>query len=280
MPTAAEITELIRERRRQRPIDALDPSAARRIDIPRVVRGDRLTAKMLNAAIPSEDDWPAAIPSHRDRRHGQVLWTGDDVLRAPQIASREFRSGGRLRDVHLVRVRDEQIRRRPYGARVDDTSDGQVIHRPRSLLIESSGPQDDDLRVRVGGVVAVDTRWNVGWYNASTYVGPSGNPSWATSGFRRIELSAGEIDALGVCLRPGVTVEIDVFDGWGTGWQSSPWVATVDWTDGRVQTFEGGAAATGASQCPTYQQLGITSAQYYAGGPWGEFYIPNGSFVV
>lgn len=143
----------------------------------------------------------------------------------------------------------------------DWTDEGTPADPPyvAELLIESLGPQDDDLRVTVGGVVVSDTRWNAGWYSADgehPRENPPGTfppviPPWpGTFAPRKIRVTAAQAEALGLRMVSGMEVEVDVFDGWAVGWQTAPWRATVTWSDGLVEMHTGGWASSGSSAAP------------------------------
>lgn len=148
---------------------------------------------------------------------------------------------------------------------------------PTRLFFESLGDyQDDDVRIRVGGVTVSDTQWNVGWYYNETYVGPGGNPDYATLGFRKIDLSRAQILTAGAVFEAGSLVEIDVFDGWAGSWKTAPWQVLIEWNDGDPTFGSGGSNTTGTSIEPIPSPVGA----YYSEGPHFEDYIPNGSFVI
>lgn len=173
----------------------------------------------------------------------------------------------------------------------DWTDEGAPADPPyvAELLIESLGPQDDDLRVTVGGVVVSDTRWNAGWYNTDgenrreypTGTFPPVIPPWPTitsASWRKIRVTAAQADALGLRMVSGMEVEVDVLDGWASNWQTSPWRATVTWSDGLMEAHDGGLASAGTSSVALPQNYATSG--YFSTGPHLLDYHPNGIFVL
>jgi hypothetical protein len=144
---------------------------------------------------------------------------------------------------------------------------------PVELLIESLGPQDDDLRIKIDGVTVSDTRLNVAWYQGETIRGAfNQHGGWATSGFRTIRIRNEDI---AFAMDVGSLVTVDVFDGWGDGWRTSPWTATVRWPDERTTSASGGSIRSGTSPVPS-----TGAGNYFTTGPHFEHYIENGGFTV
>ena len=158
------------------------------------------------------------------------------------------------------------------------------------LFIQSLGVQDDDLRATVGGVVVSDTRWNQGWYNTDgehpredppgvfpptiPYLGKW--PTITPSSWRKIRVTAAQAAALGLRMVAGMKVEVDVFDGWAVGLQFAPWIATVTWSDGTVDTHHGGTLWVGTAPHALPSPYGT----YFSTGPHYFDYYPNGNFVL
>lgn len=138
------------------------------------------------------------------------------------------------------------------------------------ILISSLGPQDDDLMVKIDGVVVADPRYNVGRYNGE--VNNVANPGFATSGFRVIRLPnpIGQIGSL---------VEVFVFDGYASLWRSSRWTARVTFSDGKIFLTSGGQ-----TRSPQSSVWGLPSpipGNYYTTqGGWYVQYYENGSFTI
>lgn len=147
---------------------------------------------------------------------------------------------------------------------------------PIAIIVRHTSYVDDDSRVRIDGVTMVDTGWNVAWYSGQTYLGPGGNPSYATTGFREIQVTYAQAAALGVHLRVGAFVQVDTRDGWAGSWRTAPWVAEIQWSFGPSTYKSGGSVTTGPSPViPSPIPPG-----YYSTGPHFTHHIPNGSFLI
>jgi len=143
-----------------------------------------------------------------------------------------------------------------------------------SIRIECTESCDDDIRVRINGQTVSDTRWNVGWYHGTEYLGPGGNPNWSTEGFRVVELEpTPETEHLFVS---GALVQIDTFNGWFS-MNGSPWTAVVTWSDGITREFTGGS--TIAQPAPVSEPNPLPP-DYFSTGPHFDHYAENGSFII
>ena len=123
---------------------------------------------------------------------------------------------------------------------------------PVEVLVTSLGPQVDDLRVRVNNTVVFDARCNSGWYSGE--VDDRGNPAFnllaQTQGFRIARITRAMVHAQGCRILPNSVISVDVFNGWGGGWVTSPWCADVTWSNGFVRSFQGGWSSSGPSIFP------------------------------
>lgn len=135
---------------------------------------------------------------------------------------------------------------------------GAALFGSLSITFASSGSyadrQDDDTCIRVDGRTVWDPRRNVSWYATGT-----------------IALSPQIAGILN-----GSIVEVLAFDGWGGGWTTKPWSASVIWSDGAVSLYSGGSLASGLSITDT----GSNPPRYFTTGPHFLTYIPNGSFIA
>jgi len=98
---------------------------------------------------------------------------------------------------------------------------------PEKIIVKSLGPQDDDMRLRIGGVDIFNPQRNVSWYIGSDDVSPRGNRNWQHVGFRKAIVTRSEAIAAGAKWELGATVSVDTFDGWGRNYRTAPWIATV-----------------------------------------------------
>lgn len=142
-----------------------------------------------------------------------------------------------------------------------------------SILIEATSAQDDDFRIMKNGSVTLsDTQLNVGWYIGLTQnwfppsTGFKNNP-WPTSGFRKVLIAGSGVDY-------GDTINVDLFDGWGNGYRSGTWRATINWSDGSTTIKSGGAIVFGVSVSPA---SGVGYNNY---PPYFVSYYANGSFTL
>ncbi len=151
--------------------------------------------------------------------------------------------------------------------------------RVEEILITSLDPQDDDLRVRVGGITVWDRRYNVSWYFGENgeYGNTAYNPAWATSGFAAARITRAMAAAAGAALVSGAEVQVDVLDGWGGGWRTSPWEAVITYSSGPPAAASGGAASSGSS-APDANPAAPPDPYTY--GPHFLAYHSNGSFVI
>ena len=159
-------------------------------------------------------------------------------------------------------------------ARVREDLFGQVV----SIVLESQGQQDDDLRVVIDGVTVSDTRWNIGWYKNENFVTSAvppftheDNSGW----WRKIVLDQTALQiAMGRLPRRGDVVAVDVFDGWGNIFVTNPWTLTATWSGGAVTTYSGGKYSTGQSAGIAMGTVIVDLAALFppkVGGP-GELY--------
>lgn len=149
----------------------------------------------------------------------------------------------------------------------------------RSMLIESLGPQDDDLRVDVGGRVISDTRRNVSSYVGEALIDYGGNPSWSTSGFRVLRLSNPG--------QRGEQVQVYVTDV-GGGVVLSPYRVTLTYADGSQRILFAGRSlsfnppswpAGTLSLIPGQELLSNTSRPSAPPGS-PPIWVPNGAFTL
>lgn len=116
----------------------------------------------------------------------------------------------------------------------DWTDEGAPADPPHvaELRVAAQSDIDDDFRITVGGVVVSDTR--------------------TPASVREVAVTAAQAEALGLRMVAGMEVEVDVFDGWAPCWITAPWVATVTWSDGLVETRAGGWHSRGLSEFPPH----------------------------
>lgn len=120
---------------------------------------------------------------------------------------------------------------------------------PLEIHIYSLGPQDDDLRVSVDGIPVFDGRCNVSWYYGETSERGNANFNlhWETDGFRIVRLTRRMTHVMGCRVLPGTLISVDVFDGWGGTWRTSPWIAHIYWANGAITEISGGWVSSGES---------------------------------
>jgi hypothetical protein len=150
---------------------------------------------------------------------------------------------------------------------------------PIEVYIDSLGVQDDDLRVKIGGKVVSDTRWNLGWYKGEDFLTSNVPPfpSYLNADhWRRVRVSKAQAAIAGSRMDIGDLVEVDVFDGWGGGWNRSKWNGQVTWSDGHISNFlDLGQTNTGFS---TGSNPAVANPYNY--GPHFISYYANGSFTI
>jgi hypothetical protein len=150
--------------------------------------------------------------------------------------------------------------------------------------ITMDGPVDDDIRVLLDGVPIFNPRRNLGWYQSpirfewwdGAQVIPPDSPKPAPP------------------MKPGSVVSIEAFDGWATSASTSSWTAMTRYADGSVKLHRGGQKGTYRSQVvsprinwpsdylkppgyPGYTPAAGNGALY---GPWFDWYVPLGEFVL
>ena len=150
---------------------------------------------------------------------------------------------------------------------------------PERIIVFAMGPFDDDMRLSIGGVDIFNPQRNVSWYNGSEDLPPQGNRDWRTTGFRIGVVTRSEAIAAGADWTVGATVNVDTFDGWGNGYQLSPWTATVVINGKRDSTHAGGVSFSGQSSTAN-QYTPPPPAGYFQTGPHFADYYPNGSFTL
>ena len=150
---------------------------------------------------------------------------------------------------------------------------------PEKIIVKSLGPQDDDMRLRIGEVDIFNPKRNVSWYRGSVDLPPQGNPSWQTFGFRVGIVTRSEAIAAGANWTLGSTVNVDTFDGWGNGYRTSPWIATVILNGGKTTRHKGGVNFSGSSQIKN-QYTPPPPQGYFQTGPHFANYYSNGSFTL
>lgn len=150
---------------------------------------------------------------------------------------------------------------------------------PEKIIVRSLGPQDDDLRLRINEVDIFNPKRNVSWYRGSVDLPPQGNRDWRTSGFRIGVVTKAEAIKAGAKWTLGATVNVDTFDGWGNGYQTSPWVATVILNGGKTRRYKGGVSFSGSTKLKN-RYTPPPPARYFQTGPHFENYYPNGSFIL
>lgn len=226
---------------------------------------------------------------------GLSWWQARDIARSGRAVRRAAWAAGRwmTHRANIVWQRTGSAPAAPVAAadvepahftERDWTDEGPPAEPPyvTELFIQSLGVQDDDLRVTVGGTVVSDTRWNQGWYNADgehpreypAGVFPPTIPPWPTitaASWRKIRVTDAQAAALGLRMVAGMEVEVDVFDGWASDWRTSPWRATVTWSDGLVETCDGGWASSGSSATPP------TPSTYFEINLYALFRTPYGA---
>ena len=147
------------------------------------------------------------------------------------------------------------------------------------IIVSALGPFDDDMRLSIGGVDIFNPQRNVSWYRGSVDLPPQGNRDWQTTGFRvGIVTRSQAIDA-GADWALGATVNVDTFDGWGNGYMTSPWIATVVLNGGETSRHFGGVSFSGESSIFN-QYTPPPPKGYFQTGPHFENYYPNGSFTL
>lgn len=147
---------------------------------------------------------------------------------------------------------------------------------PEKIIVQSAGPQDDDMRLSINGVSIFDPKQCVLWYKGDLDVGPDFNTNFRNSGFRLCIVTRSEAIKSGAQWELGATVDVDTFDGWGGSYRTSPWTATVILSGGSTSKYAGGISSIGSSVEPRPQPTG----DYYRTGPHFESYYPNGSFTL
>ncbi len=147
---------------------------------------------------------------------------------------------------------------------------------PEKIIVQSLGPQDDDMRLQIGGVDIFNPKQCVLWYNGDLNVGPDYNPNFRNTGFRLCIVTRAEAIKAGANWELGATVDVDTFDGWGGSYRTASWFATVILNGGATSRHQGGVTFTGDSIEPRPQPTG----DYYRTGPHFESYYPNGSFTL
>ena len=55
---------------------------------------------------------------------------------------------------------------------------------PEKIIVQSLGPQDDDMRLQIGGVDIFNPKQCILWYKGALDVGPDFNPNFRNLGFR------------------------------------------------------------------------------------------------
>jgi len=148
---------------------------------------------------------------------------------------------------------------------------------PEKVIVASLGPQDDDMRLQIGGVDIFNPQRNVSWYIGADDVSPRGNRNWPNVGFRKAIVTRGEAIAAGAKWELGATVSIDTFDGWGRNYRTAPWIATVILNSGKTTRHEGGVTFTGDSKSSSPSPF---PSNYFSTGPHFADYYPNGSFTL
>lgn len=145
----------------------------------------------------------------------------------------------------------------------------------QSIVVQSLGPQDDDLRVRINGIVVSDTRWNVGWYKADSFLTKSVPPFPPLNNadhWRKITVD--NFSALPRPPRSGDLIEVDLFDGWAGAWAMSPVQIGVTFTDGTQQIATVGTATSGTSTGSN------PATNTFSSGPHFSSYYPIGALSI
>jgi hypothetical protein len=150
---------------------------------------------------------------------------------------------------------------------------------PEKIIVSALGPFDDDMRLSIGGVDIFNPQRNVSWYNGSVDLPPQGNRGWRTAGFRVGVVTRSQAIAAGADWDLGATVNVDTFDGWGNGYMTSPWTATVVLSGGRPSIHSGGVSFSGQSSTAN-RYTPPPPAGYFQTGPHFADYYPNGSFTL
>jgi hypothetical protein len=148
---------------------------------------------------------------------------------------------------------------------------------PEKIIVSALGPFDDDMRLRIGQVDIFNPQRNVSWYRGSVDLPPQGNRDWRTTGFRVGVVTRSEAIAAGADWDLGATVNVDTFDGWGNGYMTSPWTATVILSGGETSKHSGGFSFSGKSD---RQFTPPPPAGYFQTGPHFADYYPNGFFKL
>ena len=148
---------------------------------------------------------------------------------------------------------------------------------PEKIIVKSLGPQDDDMRLRIGGVDIFNPQRNVSWYIGSDDVSPRGNRNWQHVGFRKAIVTRSEAIAAGAKWELGAKISVDTFDGWGRNYRTAPWIATVISNGGETTRHTGGVTFTGDSKSPSPRPF---PSNYFSTGPHFANYYSNGSFTL
>ena len=187
-----------------------------------------------------------------------------------------------------------KIRIRNYGETVNFYEPNRDWFIPEVMIdeieIRSTGPQDDDIRIKIDGNIVKDERRNVGWYSGSitTFISGSStvntiNWNWTQSGsWFRYKLNRTENN--GNLMKLGSHVEIDHFDGWAAGWRMSKVQVTMSFSDGYVRQFISGVDMVGTSSIDNgvtqiLQNTPPLSTQFFR-GPHFISYRPITSFYI
>lgn len=147
---------------------------------------------------------------------------------------------------------------------------------PEKLILQSTGPQDDDVRLKIGGVDIFNPKQCIIWYKGELNVGPDFNTNFQNTGFRVCSVTRNEAIKAGAKWELGATVEVDTFDGWGGRFRTAPWIVTIILNGGSISKKTGGSTSVGLSP----QQRPQPTGDYYRTGPHFESYRPNGSFTL
>jgi hypothetical protein len=150
----------------------------------------------------------------------------------------------------------------------------------KSLTIESLGPQDDDLRVDIDGVIVSNTKWNVTSYKGDVKKDIHYNNSYAFSGFRKLTITYPNAGAV------GSFVEVFTTDVGGEC-RLSEYMVSIVLQSGEQFQFKAGRNLLVAPPMWPTGTIGDPEELWKTGArrPWEApgsppIYVPNGSFYV
>lgn len=144
---------------------------------------------------------------------------------------------------------------------------------------------DDDIRVRIDGVDVCDTQWCNNWYKGDELISKTGTvPKTLPEYWRKFSITRAQAVPFGLLLKSGMTLNLDVFDGWGSQYKTAAFGVWIEYLGGQSH----------------YETIGTNSNALASTNPDGTLYVmpvprpsnyyqtnatlftwhPNGSLVI